>query len=139
MRKRWMIGAVLCGALWCSGGCKGLPGGRLEQAMAESAETLNKKIQDEGVLKDFMLDADGHVQDPGLESYVQVTMAAGVHMKGVNGNIVARGHGDSTRLPSGMREVLIKQLEGPLSPEARAAILEILGWNRTPAGGNPHG
>jgi hypothetical protein len=121
-------------------GCKGmLPGSGLEQSLANSAETLNKKIQDEGILNEFMLDIDGHVQDPGLESYVSATFAAGVRMKGVNGNVVARGHGDSTRLPPGMRDVLIKQLDGPVSDEQRAAILIMLGWNRTPEGGNPVG
>lgn len=129
----WCVGG-LCA--WSACGCQ-LPGSKLEAALAQSAETLAKKIQDEGVLQAWMLDADGHVQDPGLESYVSATFAAGVRAKGVNGNIVARGNGDSTRLPAGVRESLIKQLDGPISDLQREAIMIMLGWNRTPAGGTP--
>lgn len=136
---RTLAGVALLAVNGClTGGCK-LPGSRLEMALADAADQLGKKVADEGVLEKFLLDADGHVQDPGLESYVQVTMAAGVRAKGINGNIVARASGDSTRLPAGMRETLVKQLDGPLSDEQRAAILQILGWNRTPPGGTPGG
>ena len=117
-----------------------MPGAKLEAALGQAAEQIAVKIQDEGVLDKFLLDADGHVQDPGLESYVQVTIAAGVHAKGINGNIVARASGDSTRLPAGVREAMLKELDNPNTSDARKdAIYVLLGWNRTPGGGNPAG
>lgn len=117
-------------------GCAGLlPGQRLEQALGQAAEALGQKIVDEGVLKDWLIDADGHVQDPGLATGVCVDIRTYVRAIGVNGNLVSKASGDSTRLPAGLRDELIKQLSGPISDEQRAGILAILGWNRTPAGG----
>jgi len=136
MNWKIFIGLVLGWLLILGAGCQ-MPGQRLENAMADSAQTLARKIQDEGVLQDWMMDADGHVQDPGLESYVSATFASGVRARGINGNIIARGHGDSTRLPAGTRETLLRQLDGPISDEQRTAILTILGWNRAATPGGP--
>ena len=110
---------------------------RLERALGQAAEQLNQKIADEGVLDKFLLDADGHVQDPGLESYIQVTIGAGVRAKGINGNIVAQASGDSTRLPAGVREAMLKELDSPnTSNDRKNATYILLGWNRTAPGGN---
>lgn len=130
---KWVgwIGGILF--LWLSlTGCSSMQAGnRMMDAMAQAATTLSEKIRDEGVLQQWMIDADGNVQNPGVESYVTLTLAGGVHATGINGSIVARGSGDSTRLPSGVREELVKQLSGPISDAQRTAILTILGWNRT--------
>ena len=100
-------------------------------AVGELGKVVAAKIADEGTLQSFTSNLDGHVQDPGIESYVEIRAAAGVRAVGANGNITAAAHGDSTRLPAGMRDALIEQLKQPISDEQRAAILEILGWNRT--------
>ena len=94
-------------------------------------------VEEQGVLDEFVSDIDGHVQDPGLETYVQVTVAGGVRLVGVNGNVVLEAFGTGTQLPSGVRAELIKQLSGPLSDEHRTALLEILGWNRVPSDHTP--
>ena len=111
-------------------GCQ-LPGSQLEKSLAQAAEQLNQKISKEGVLQDWMVNADGHVQDPGLETYVTIKIAAGVHAVGVNGNIVARGKGDASRISGEFRDELLRELTEPNLPDARrTAIFEILGWNR---------
>jgi hypothetical protein len=126
----WLAGIWLAVVLVT--GCSLTGGNKIMDAMAASAETLNKKIQDEGVLKEWMVGASGHVQNPGVESYVEVRMTGGVRAIGVDGNVEARGSGDATRLPAGVRDELIKELGGPISDARRDAIMVILGWNRTP-------
>lgn len=132
---KWLIGLFIGWLVLFNVGCQ-LPGSKLEAAMSEAGQKIAQKIEDEGLLKDWLVNGDLHVNNPGLESYVAVTVAAGVRAVGVNGNIVAAVNGDATRLPADMRASLIKQLDGPISDAQRTAILEILGWNRTnPTGG----
>jgi hypothetical protein len=87
------------------------------------------------VLREWATSVDGHVIDPGLETFARVELTTGIRMAGVTGSVNATANGDATRLPAGMRESLINQLDGPISDAQRTAILTILGWNRTPAGG----
>ena len=99
----------------------------LSQLIARTGEM----ISDQGVLDTFKTDLDGHVQDPGVETYVEIRVAAGGRLVGVNGNLDVNAGGGATHLPSGLRESLIGQLDGPIGDEQRLAILSILGWNRT--------
>lgn len=138
MRINRVCGSVMLSLLCLIFGCSSmLPGARLEQALGQAAEKLSEKIADEGVLNDWLIDADGHVQDPGLATGVCVDIRTYVRAIGINGNLTSKASGDSTRLPAGLRDELIKQLSLPLTQEQRDGILQILGWNRTPAGGTP--
>ena len=136
MKRSWMIALVMAGG--CLGtGCisKSITG--MTDPMGKLADTLANKISDEGVLKEWMAQAGANFNNPKAVAFVRVEVASGIGMEGVDGSIEAKGGGDSTRLPAGVRDELIQQLNGPLSDAQRAAILEILGWNRTPAGGTP--
>jgi hypothetical protein len=127
--------AVLFGAL---GGCG--PSSLPAAMPAEFYGVVDKiavMVEDQGVLDEFVSDVDGHVQNPGIATYVTVTVEGGVRLVGVNGNVVLETFGTGSQLPSGVRAELIKQLSGPLSDERRAAILAILGWNRVPSDHNP--
>lgn len=117
-------------------GCN-LGGGMNRQmdAAGNVAQILADKIQEEGVLDKWLANVDGHLQDPGVESYVSITIAGGVHAKGVNGNVTAQGGGDSTKLPTGTLGTLIDLIKDPRTPEAeRQKYIELLLWNRHPTG-----
>lgn len=140
MSSKLLWGAVLALAL---NGClvtgcvtKSITG--MTDPMGNIANTLASKIADEGVLKDWMASANANFNNPKAVAFVRVEVASGIGMEGVDGSIAGEGSGDSTRLPAGLREQLIAQLNGPLSDQQRAAILTMLGWNRTPEGGNPN-
>ena len=123
----WFVILIVIGIL--IGGCVGGP-----QAMpAEFAGIVTKitdKAIDETVLDSMVSNMRGHVLNPGVEAYVVIELAAGARIKGMDGDVMLDTSGTGTKLPSGMREALIRQLDGPLSDEQRAAIFEILGWNR---------
>lgn len=111
-------------------GCQ-LPGSALEKALADAGQQLSKKIADEGILEKFMVDADGHVQDPGLETAVTIKIGASVRAIGINGNIIARGSGTASKISVEFRDELIRELSEPNLPiERRNAIMVILEWNR---------
>ena len=95
------------------------------------------KVADQGMLDTWKTNLRGHINDPGVESYATVTIAAGVRLTGVDGDMNFDSGGGATKLPPGVREELIKQLDGPLSDEQRANILGLLGWNRTAAAVTP--
>jgi len=118
-------------------GCLSKSVSSMTDPMGKLANTLAEKIADEGVLKEWMINADAKLDHPGAVAFVRIETAAGVRLEGVNGTIVGKGGGDSTRLPAGTREALITQLSMPISDAQRTAILELLGWNRTPEGGTP--
>ena len=92
-------------------------------------------IKDQGILKDFDGDGRVDVMDPGFAFYVKTEV--GGRLVGTNADLEFGVEGTGSRLPAGLRESLIGQLNGPISDEQRSAILEILGWNRQP--GNPGG
>lgn len=136
--KTAVFAALLaCGTVWHCAGCS-MAGGANKQmdSVGKLGEMLVEKVNDEGVLDKWVAAMDGHFQDPGVEAYASVTVATGVHAKGVNGNISGNGGGDSTRLPKDVREELVKELAMPISDTRRQATLTILGWNRTAVGGN---
>lgn len=124
---RLCVACALCATTWYAAGCA-TPG--FSSEFGRVAAVIAQKVADEGILEKFTSNMDGHVQDPGLESYFTVTTAAGVRMRGFNGNIDLMTSGTATNLPSGVRESLIEQLDGPISDEQRENILAILGWNR---------
>jgi len=117
----------------CLGGC-GLPSG-FPKELSQVTQMIVQKVSDEGTLEKWASNIEGNVFNPGVEAYVCVS--SGVRLAGVHGEIDLSAGGDSTRLPAGVREALIAQLNGPLSDAQRAAILSILGWNRQPASATP--
>lgn len=130
-----VILAVLFGAL---GGCG--PGSLPAAMPKEFYQVVDKlaiMVEDQGVLDEFTSNIDGHVQDPGLETSVSVTVSGAVRLVGVNGNVTLTAFGTGTQLPSGVRAALIKELDGPISDARRTAIYELLGWNRVPSDHNP--
>lgn len=131
MDKLLFAGIALLGLNGCLAGCSMLGNKNMfPDELTALVKVTAQQIADQGVIDQFTTDIKGNVQDPGVESYVSIKLAAGVRMVGVNGDIDVSTGGSGTVLPAGTREVLIKQLDGPLSDEQRAAILEILGWNR---------
>jgi len=126
-------GACLLALSGCLEGCQ-LPNA-FPRELAEATKMIVQKVADEGTLEKWASNVEGDVFNPGVEAYVCVS--SGVRLVGVQGEIDLTAGGDSTRLPSGVRDALIAQLSGPLGDQQRMAILEILGWNRTPAGGTP--
>ena len=112
-------------------GC-GLPKGinTIPEQLGKALEGLTSMVKDQGVLENFTTDAEGNFVNPGVETYAGVIIVSGVRLQGVSGQIAAKGSGTGTMLPPELRASLIRQLDGPISDEQRAAILEILGWNR---------
>lgn len=105
--------------------------------MGQVAQTLSAKIADEGVLREWMAEASARLDHPAAVAFIRNETAVGIRMEGVNAEIAGSGGGDSTRLPAGVRAALVEQLGMPIGDSERAAILSILGWNRTPASGTP--
>lgn len=124
-----MSAAVLAVAVVA--GCRS-PNG-LPKEYAAGLAMVTQKIADQGVLNDWASDATANLHDPGMESYVRVETAVGVRIAGMDGRFDLGTQGGGTQLPPGVRESLIQQLDGPISDQQRAAILSILGWNRTQA------
>ena len=93
-------------------------------------------VKDQGVLDKFASNVQGNIQNPGMESYIRVTTAAGVRLIGVNGELDLTTEGTGTQLPAGVREALIDSLKNA-SDEQRAAIFTALGWNRVESPHNP--
>ncbi len=125
MKFRVFVSLVVLGF---ATGCN-LPTG-LPKEFAEVADAMTAMVTDQGVLNQFTSGIDGHIQNPGLETYLSVRTTAGVRIVGVNGEVDLQAEGGGTQLPKGAREALIAQLSGTLSDDQRAAILTILGWNR---------
>lgn len=117
------------------GGCT-MPGA-MPGDFAAVVQSMVRHVEDQGVLDDFKSALDAHVQDPGMESYLEFRLTAGVALVGVNGEVDLSTHGTGTQLPKGVREGLIEQLAGPISDDQRAAILDVLGWNRVESPHNP--
>ena len=130
-----VIKGVLCVALAWIGGCQA-PKGFPEEA-GRAAQVMAEMVRDQGVMDKFTSNLDANVQDPGLESYVKVTTAAGVRLVGVNGEIDLLTQGTGTQLPQGVRDSLVQQLDAPISDEQRQYILGVLGWNRVVSPHNP--
>ncbi|MCG8406738.1 MAG: hypothetical protein MI923_16200 [Phycisphaerales bacterium] len=111
--------------------------------MGGAAEMAISKVADQGILDDWVVDGYGNIQDPGVEGYVTLTVAAGAKMRGINGRLEAGAGGRGTQLPKGMREAALKgisELDGRTDPEANALrerYLDLLGWNRTGAPNPP--
>lgn len=126
-----------CVTVWHCG-CKALGNG-LPNELSQVVTDASKMVADQGVLDNFKTNVDGHVQDPGVESYVSITCAAGRRLKGVNGNVNFDTQGGATHLPADVRAALIAQLDGPISDEQRQGILTTLGWNRTAPPDRTHG
>ena len=137
MKNRTMAAAAAAACVGALIGCAGCTGiNAFPRELTQVAEGMTKMVQDQGVLDRFESGLAGNLQNPGLESYVRVTFATGVHLVGMNGEVDLTTAGAGTMLPAGLREALIAQLDAPISDEQRAAILAILGWNRPapPAG-----
>jgi hypothetical protein len=130
--ERLLFAAItMIGLNGCLSGCSMLGNKNMfPDELTQLVQVTAEQIADQGVIDQFATDIKGNVQDPGVESYVSIKLAAGVRMVGVNGDIDVTTGGTGTVLPAGTRETLIKQLDGPLSDDQRTAILEILGWNR---------
>jgi len=126
-----VIGVLGCVTLWHTVGC--LPSA-MPKEFAQVAEQMVSQVRDQGVLDDFKSNLDANVQNPGLESYVKIVTAMGIRLVGVNGEVDLATRGAGTKLPRGLRESLISQLDGPISDEQRNGILQILGWNRQQEG-----
>lgn len=132
-----VMGLCLCALPGCA---SPRLGNALPAEYAGGLTMVTEKIADQGMLDKWLANATSNIQDPGLESYVQVTTAAGVRIVGMNGRFDMNAGGDSTRLPPGVRAELIDQLGMPISDDQREAILRLLGWNReqeSPAGAGP--
>ncbi len=125
---RFLI-AIGCGMVLGVGGCVTAPQA-MPREFGQVVETLAQKMLDETVMDDFLARLDGHLQNPGLELFINNRLSIGGRFVGTNGNLVVDTSGTGTMLPAGVREALIQQLDGPLSDEQRAVILAILGWNR---------
>lgn len=89
-------------------------------------------IRDQGVLDEFTQNANGSFINPGLEAFMVLEARSGVRLVGAEGELAIMTSGTGTQLPAGLRESLIEQLSQPIGDAQRTAILEILGWNRTP-------
>lgn len=129
------IACLLCLGLIASG-CGMGPSG-FPKELATVAEKMATMVEEQGVMDDFASNIAGTVNNPGMESYVGMELTAGVRIAGVDGSIDLTTSGTGTQLPAGVRKALIEQLDGPLSDDQRAAILAILGWNRTVSPHNP--
>ena len=125
MFRNVLVGLVLFALCGCN-----LPTG-LPKEFAQVADVMAGLVRDQGVLDNFTSNIDGNIQNPGLETYVSIRTTAGVRIVGVNGEVDLGVEGTGTQLPRGVRDSLITMLGQPIGDEQRAAILEILGWNRT--------
>ncbi len=113
-------------------GC-GAPMG-FPKELGDAVQVITEMVRDQGLLDQFTSSIDGHVNDPGIEVFVDITVASGVRMIGVDGNVSLDASGIGTQLPTEVRSHLIRKLDEPnLSDEQRAAILDLLGWNVPPS------
>ena len=104
-------------------------------AMEEAASGLVRMVEDQCVLKDFSGNIDGNVFNPGVVS--ESCFSTKIRLTGVQGSVDLSGRGTGTKLPAGLREALVGQLDGPISDAQRESILTILGWNRLESPQNP--
>lgn len=94
---------------------------------------MAEMINEQGVLDQFTSSAEGSFINPGLEAYMVLEAKGGVRLQGAEGELMLATSGTGTQLPSGLKQSLIDQLSQPIGDDQRNAILQILGWNRTPA------
>ena len=88
----WMAGLLL---VMVVSGCN-LPTG-LPKEFAQVADKLVSMVEDQGGLDDFTSNIDGHIQNPGLETYVAVKTTLGVRIVGVNGEVDLQAAGTGTQ------------------------------------------
>lgn len=131
LRAFALAGLISCPAMM-STGCAAMKG---MESIGQMGEKLGAMIQDQGVIDKFASRMEGNFFNPGMETYV--CMSSGLRLVGAHGEIDASATGTGTQLPTGVREALIGQLELARSPEERAAILTLLGWNRVESPHNP--
>jgi len=138
MKKSWLIAvAVVVGlvAVGCSSMSKTMtnmtdPIGNLTQVLAD-------KVADQGMLDKWNASADAHLNNPRAVAGVAVEVKTFYGLEGIDGDVGGQGGGDSTRLPDGVRAALLKEMDDPATtPERREELMVLMGWNRTPAGGN---
>jgi hypothetical protein len=109
---------------------------------AAITEMITGMIGDQGVLKDFLARARAHGLNPGLKFTRGMETYIKIGLDGIDADVSAEIQGDGTRLPAGTRDNLLDVLAAlgdRTDPEANAlrqAALDLLGWNRSGAGGN---
>lgn len=119
-------------------GCASLQPAAFPKEMTAALEGAVQQVADQGVLDEFITNMRGHVLEPGIESYTQIRIAAGVKIVGVDGDMVFETSGTGTQLPAEYRQTLLDMLDNPdLTPEQREGIFTILGWNRVSSDHNP--
>lgn len=141
MKRSWMIAVVVmaggCLLSGCSSMSKSLT--NMTDPIGNVSQVLAEKIADQGMLDQWKASADAHMNNPRAVAGVSVEVKTFYGLEGIDGDVGGAGGGDSTRLPDGVREALLKELDNPATtPERREAILTLLGWNRTASGGNPN-
>ena len=134
--KAWKIVLVVLFAVWAVPGCQ-MPGENLVGVLKDTGQALVTQIGAEGVLDKYTFDANAHMNNPGVEAESCICAKSALRMIGVDGDMATAASGTGTQLPTGLSQALIDQLSQPISDEQRAAILEILGWNRVPSEHNP--
>lgn len=105
--------------------------------MGNLTQVLADKIQSEGMLDKWLLNADAHFNNPRVVAGIVFEVKTIVGVEGTSGNVIAEGAGDSVRLDPAVVDALVEEMKNPnTSNERRNAIMMILGWNRTFEGGN---
>lgn len=120
-----LLMSLLVGFGGCfNGGCSGM--NAFPRELSNVAGIVGNMVADQGLMEEFTGNIRGHVNEPGLQSYVSLTVAAGVKMTGVDGDIGLEAQGVGTQLPKDVREALIQTMMGPVSDADRAAIMQLL-------------
>lgn len=129
---RYVLVLVLMSVVGC-GPPMGFP-----KELGAAATVLTNMVAEQGLMDDFIGKVRGHVNEPGMELYVEIRAASGVRVVGVDGDVNLSASGVGTQLQKEVRDSLIKKLDEPnLTDTQRAAIIDLLGWRVPPSLRNP--
>jgi hypothetical protein len=118
---------VLLVAGGCLLGCASIPNlspNALPRDYQDVTKVLMDKLSEEGVLKDWMAEAEVRGIQPGLEAFFRTEYAAGVRLADIAVDAEARGSGEGQlAVPEAVMDLVVeKAAEG--DPEAMAILRE---------------
>lgn len=113
-----VIGAVvLIGLSNCIAGCQTAPAPAqwFGSETGAAVKAVVDKFAEQGTIDRLVANVDGHVQNPGMEGYVNVRTSVGVRVVGANGNVdintTGSGPMDPNMIPPYIQELAAKLVE----------------------------
>lgn len=123
-----------------SGGCvaNDLTPKAFPQELGLAANALVVSMTDQAAWDEMLGKVDGHVSDPGVETYIEIRASCGVRLRGVDGSVAIAGTGHGTGpMTDQARAVFLEQYESATSKAQRDYWLKLLGKTEAEPDGVP--